>query len=117
MAKELEKECKRYAIGVIHALASNKGRPGREFIVDTGVPFHLIGRSNLTSKEKAMIRAADDEITFQTADKPISSSQIVDIHVPDFAQTVPCYVLPTCQPVLSAGALVEEKYEFRWKRG
>ena len=49
-ANKLENECKRYKVGVIHTLASTSGS-GREFIVDAGASFHLIGRTNLTQKK------------------------------------------------------------------
>ena len=88
---------------------------GRNFLVDSGASFNLIGLNNITDKEKSTLRDADP-IRLGTANGYVYSSKVVDVYVPDLNGTFEFYCPPSCQPVLSMGQLANLEYDFNWTK-
>ena len=80
--------------------------------MDTGCGHDLIGRA------KAKSLGVDDEIVFQTANGPTSTSDVAEIVVDELDETVKPHVLDETPAVLSIGRrCMKVGYAFHWMPG
>ena len=66
----------------VQALLVSKGPAGRNFIVDSGASFNLIGDKDLTASEKQRVRKACP-IQLNTANGTVQCDRVLDIYVQD----------------------------------
>ena len=92
----------------------HKLQPGRNFIVDSGASFNLIGSKELSPAEKKRIRKACP-ISLNTANGVVCAEDVLDIYVHDLGISIEFYVLPDVPPVISMGFLTKIDYAFTWK--
>ena len=93
---------------MFHAFLSvSKGPVGRNFIVDSGASFNLIGDGDLTTSEKQRVRKACP-IQLSTANGSVQCDRVLDLYVQDLEQSMEFYILKNCPPVISMGVFDEE---------
>ena len=97
------------------ALLVHQGPVGRNFIVDSGASFNLIGEKDLTASERKRVRKACP-IQLNTANGTVESDRVLDIHVQDLDVSIEFYILKNCPPVISMGFLTKIDFQFTWKK-
>ncbi len=89
-ARQLASSCQKF-LGLQGTACLSQS--GRNFLVDSGASYHLIGRSFLSEDETSRIKLAKRPVTLRTADRPISATEVVEIYVHDLKATFEFYVL------------------------
>ena len=91
----------------------------REYVVDSGASYHIIGISLLSKAERRTIRKADHRVLLQTANGQITTDQVADVNVEELGLTLAVYVVKeSCPPLLSLGKLCKEHHiGYVWPAG
>ena len=68
-----------------------KSFPGRNFIVDSGASFNLVGYKSLSPAERTRVRKAHP-ISLNTANGMVDAEDVLDIYVQDLGITIEFYI-------------------------
>ena len=79
---------------------------GRNFIVDSGASFNLVGYSSLSKAERKRVRKAAP-VALNIANGIVQADEVLDIYVHDLGITIEFYLLPDVPPVISMGFLTK----------
>ena len=95
-----------------------RARPGggarskpRDWVIDTGASKHVCG------PDEAARAVRPDSTVVETANGDVRAVGVATVDVPGIGRCVDALVLPGAPKLLSAGSLVEEGYELRWRKG
>ena len=90
----------------------------REWLVDSGSVFHLLGEKDMSEKEAETQYTAESPETLQTANGVKCADQCARFKVPALKVSSQALLLDNAPPVLSLGKLVlGEGCSFMWKAG
>ena len=95
--------------------ATGSPKRGRNFLLDSGASFNIIGRDELTRAELKTLRTCK-RFWLNTAGGILECNNLVTVYVADLEAECDFPVLPSCQPVLSMGRMAEADYEFSWRK-
>ena len=112
-ANLLAKSCGRLSGNAKASACPATGSPkrGRNFLLDSGASFNIIGRDELTREELKTLRLCK-RIRLNTAGGILECNYTATVYVTDLGRSFDFLVLPSCQPVLSMGRMAEADYEF-----
>ena len=90
----------------------------REWLIDSGSAFHLLGEQDISEQEAETQCTADSPESLQTASGLKSADQVASFKVPALKVSSQALLLDNAPPVLSLGKLVlGEGCSFMWKAG
>ena len=104
----LAKECGRLSGNAMSSALPATGSPelGRNFLLDSGASFNVIGRDELTRAELQTLRKCKT-IRLNTAGGILKCDHLVTAYVVDLEADFDFLVLPSCRPVLSMGRMAD----------
>ena len=105
-----------YNIVPAHACASKTAGRTRNWIVDSGSCFDLVGLDELKHEETANIQTNTSPVTLTTANGVTTTDKRVKLSMKEMVGAISAIVLPDAPAVLSLGRkCLDEGYSFMWK--
>ena len=88
----------------------------REWLIDSGATYNMIGRDILTSAELQNVRNIDEPIELGTANGDVKVTECLDIHMAIIGRTIRALIMDCdMQPILSMAKLVDDfNYRIAW---
>ena len=90
----------------------------RNFIIDSGASYHLIGLNKLTEEEKTTIRSVKEPFHIQSANGTLTITEEAHVRVPALNIWIWAQLVEECPAVLSLGILCgKQGWSYEWKSG